>query len=248
MGLGGEGWGGRGGGKRARLRRKRGIDVTFLQCGWSPWLISSTLIFIVRRGVEMICNDFAGACGRGPGTRDQGIGNRAAGWGSCSPMSQKRDMGHPAFWLVRLGPPARGSRMSRMHFELAIALWVGALLSVIGLAGCRHARPRNAPVDSVYVNGPFGEGWWQHCSYLAPNDVDRCQIYNWGGGVIWDEVFVPYDGESAVREPGLTIDNETRFAGPQYVCLKNGRILIPKSHFEDTKRFLDWRTGKSKTR
>jgi len=42
------------------------------------------------------------------GTRNWGIGNRAAGWDSCSPMSQKRDMGHPAFWLVRLGPPANG--------------------------------------------------------------------------------------------------------------------------------------------
>jgi hypothetical protein len=68
MGLGGK-WG-RGGGERARLRRKDGIDALFLRCGWSPWLISSTPILIVRRGVEMICNDFAIACRRGPGSRE----------------------------------------------------------------------------------------------------------------------------------------------------------------------------------
>jgi len=138
--------------------------------------------------------------------------------------------------------------VSKIQNGFAIVLFVGTLLSGFVLTGCRHPRPSNVPVDSVYVNAANDDGWWQHCSYDGGRDVDHCQIYNWGGGVIWDEVFLPYDGGDAAKESELTIDNETRLAGPQYVCLKNGRILIPKSGFENQKRFLDWVTGKSKTR
>jgi hypothetical protein len=106
MGLGGKG--GRGGGKRAKMRRKDGIDVFFLQCGWSPWLISSTPIFIVRRRVEMICNDFAGACGAADGAwvprglwsrrsqRRQGIENREWGGGMGFVLSHVSEARHGA--------------------------------------------------------------------------------------------------------------------------------------------------------
>ena len=129
----------------------------------------------------------------------------------------------------------------------AKARCVAALLLGLSLAGCKHGRPENVPVDSVYVDGPWAEGWWQHCSYLATQDVDHCQIFNWRGGTIWDEEFSPYDGGAAAKESELTVDNHSRLAGPQYVCLKNGRILLPKSDFENQKHFIDWRTGKSKT-
>jgi hypothetical protein len=135
----------------------------------------------------------------------------------------------------------------RRH-RYAEALCVGVLLSGLSLAGCKHARPENVPVDSVYVNGANGEGWWQHCSYLATQDVDHCWIFNWRGGVIEDEEFIPYDGGTAAKESELTIDNDSRLAGPYIICLKNGRILIPKSNFENQKEFIDRMTGKSKTR
>jgi len=135
----------------------------------------------------------------------------------------------------------------RQH-RYAVALCVGVLLSCLSLAGCKHARPENVPVDSVYVDAPWAEGWWQHCSYLATQAIDHCQTFNWGGGTIKDEEFIPYDGGTAAKESELTIDNGARLAGPYIVCLKNGRILIPKSDFENQKRFIDWMTGKSKTR
>ncbi len=132
---------------------------------------------------------------------------------------------------------------------IVVVLLVEALLFLtLYVTGCRHARPQNVPIDSVYVNAAYGDGWWQHCSYDGTQDVDRCQIYNWGGGVIWDEVFLPYDGGAAARVPELLIDNKNRLAGPQYVCLTNGRILIPKSDFENQREYLDRRTGKLETR
>jgi hypothetical protein len=143
---------------------------------------------------------------------------------------------------------AKTTTVSKSPQALAAILLSGAalLLSLV-LIGCQHPRPQNVPIDSVYVNGANGDGWWQHCSYDATREVDYCQIYNWGGGIIWNEVSLPYDGGAAAKQSELLIDSKNRLAGPQYVCLKNGRILIPKSEFENQKRFLDFMTGKSKT-
>jgi hypothetical protein len=110
------------------------------------------------------------------------------------------------------------------------------------LAGCKPARPNNVPKDSVRVSGA-DEHWWEWCSYDQKEDADHCEIFNGGGQVLWNEMFLPYDGGKAARETELMIDNETHLKSWQYVCLKNGRILIPKSGFENQKEFLDRRTG-----
>jgi hypothetical protein len=120
------------------------------------------------------------------------------------------------------------------------------MFSGIGLVACRPARPSNVPADSVYVVGPK-VGWWQRCWYDPKEDVDYCQSFNQVGVVLLNEVFLPYDGGKAARQSELEILTDTDLTGPDYVCLKNGRILVPKSHFEQIKRFLDWSTGKSKT-
>jgi hypothetical protein len=130
----------------------------------------------------------------------------------------------------------------------AFAAVLGMVLIVFGFAsvGCRPARPSNVPLDSAYVFGAKA-GWWQHCSYDPKQDSDHCQIFNMGGEVLADEVFLPYDGGRAAKESELSVVTDSNLTGPNYICLKNGRILIPKSHFEQEKHFIDWRTGKSKT-
>jgi len=108
------------------------------------------------------------------------------------------------------------------------------------LEGCSRVRPSSAPRDSVYIEG--GEaGWWQHCSYDPIQDVDHCQIFNLGGAVLYDEVFLPYDGGKTAKATELEINGRSSLSGPNIVCLKNGRILIPKSHFERLKLFVDSR-------
>ena len=91
-------------------------------------------------------------------------------------------------------------------------------------------------------------GWWERCSYEPKEDVNHCQIFNAGGRVLWDEVFLPYDGGKAAKDSELKIVSDSDIAGPQYVCLTNGRILIPKSDFENQKRAIDFwvktRSGK----
>jgi hypothetical protein len=90
----------------------------------------------------------------------------------------------------------------------------------------------------------YGDALWQRCSYSQKEGVDRCQVFNNGGGTIVDGVFLPYDGGKAAAELELTIDGSSRFAGPYIICLQNGRILIPQAHFENQREFLDRMTGK----
>jgi hypothetical protein len=126
------------------------------------------------------------------------------------------------------------------------ALVAGAqvLMPSIDRDALERSRPRNVSKDAIHVGGAVG--WWEWCSYDPKEDMDHCQIFNRGGGVIWNEVFLPYDGGKAAKGPELQVDGESRIVGPQYVCLKNGRILIPKSGFENQKAFLDRTYGQSK--
>jgi hypothetical protein len=137
--------------------------------------------------------------------------------------------------------------MARQRRGLAILFAVAALVSGLGLEGCRPARPSNVPADSVYIVGAWG-GWWDRCSYDPKQDANYCQIFNDVGGTISDGVFLPYDGGKAAKEAELKIISHSNLTGPNYVCLENGRMLIPKSQFDVQKRYLDWATGRSKTR
>jgi hypothetical protein len=136
--------------------------------------------------------------------------------------------------------------MVNQRYGLTAFLGIMVFTSGLWFVGCRPSRPSNVPADSVYIVG--GEfGWWQHCSYDPKEEVDYCQIYNLGGDILYDEVSLPYDGGKAAKEDELKIVSRSKLTGPNYVCLENGRILIPKSHFENQKRFIDFVTGKSKT-
>jgi len=146
--------------------------------------------------------------------------------------------------LLSGGPGNIGKAHSVRGLEYTILLF---LLVIMNAAACRPRRPSNVPDDSVYVVGAK-VGWWERCSYESKRDVDRCQIFDEGGDIVSDEDFLPYDGGPAAKRSELDVVSDSDLAGPQYVCLRNGRILIPKSHFDSQKRYLDWATGKSKTR
>ena len=56
--------------------------------------------------------------------------------------------------------------------------------------------------------------------------------------MIYDEVFLPYDGGPAVQEAELKIARQPRECTPDYVELENGRLLLPQSRFDDLKEFI----------
>jgi hypothetical protein len=83
--------------------------------------------------------------------------------------------------------------------------------------------------------------WWQMCSYDANQNTDKCQVFNAGGKLILDENFLPYDGGRTPVSSELRIDGSASLAGPYIICLTNGRILLPKSHYASLKSFVDSR-------
>jgi hypothetical protein len=135
--------------------------------------------------------------------------------------------------LWQRGRSRRGATLRR--FTLAC---VASCFAILGCKTTLPKRPNNVPHDSTYVVGA-NVGWWEHCSYEPAQDVDHCQIFNFGGTVLSDEIFLPYDGGRAAHQSELRIVSNSNITGPQYVCLSNGRILIPKSDFENQKRAID---------
>jgi hypothetical protein len=119
-------------------------------------------------------------------------------------------------------------------------LGIVVLFSGFWLGGCKDARPKpnKIPGDSVYVEG--GKFYyWARCSYDPNQDADLCQTFNSGGDILEDGIFLPYDGGGAAKESELYVDGRSHFSGPYTIGLKNGRILIPKSDFDNQKRGID---------
>ena len=88
-------------------------------------------------------------------------------------------------------------------------------------------RPANVPKDAVFLLVVKGV-WWEHCTYNPQEDIDHCEVWNEGGGVISDEVYLPYDGGPAVKADQLKIRKGVYPGIMNALCLENGRALLPK--------------------
>ena len=112
---------------------------------------------------------------------------------------------------------------------------VQVIMPMVHENALEYRRPNNVPKTAIYT-GP-AVGWWQLCSYDASTQSDHCKIWNYGGLVLVDEDFVPYDAGRAPTDDGLRIDPDQ--GNPYMVTLRNGRILIPKSRESEMRRSLD---------
>ena len=101
----------------------------------------------------------------------------------------------------------------------------------------QYRRPSSIPSDSVLVQMPKG-GVWQHCEVRTESGTIYCQIYNWKGRALYNEQFLPYDGGPAPTAKDLKIPQFVPNVSPDWVCLQNGRILMPASRFDQLKNFL----------
>ena len=105
-------------------------------------------------------------------------------------------------------------------------------------------RPQGVPVEATFVKGAK-TGWWQHCRPSPGNVGVHCQIWNGAGLVLVDEEFLPYDGGPAPLAEELKIPSDANFAGPDRFFLANKRVLLPRSRFDELKKFVDWLEGKA---
>ena len=74
----------------------------------------------------------------------------------------------------------------------------------------------------------------------------HCQIWNGVGLVLVAEEFLPYDGGPAPTAEELKIPTDANFAGPDRIFLANKRVLLPRSRFDELKKFVDWLEGKAR--
>ena len=96
------------------------------------------------------------------------------------------------------------------------------------------SRPKNVPTSATLVF----QGWthfWQECWFDSQQRQDRCRIYNGGGLILDEDVFLPMDGSGPIPEDQLKIGSG---GGPYSVQLLNGTVMIPRSHFDGIKREL----------
>ena len=86
--------------------------------------------------------------------------------------------------------------------------------------------------------------WYVNCWLDKVENVDRCRIYHSDGGVLHEDVYLPYDGSGTVPAERLQISRSTGSNGPYIVYLRDGTILLTRSDFEHQRRFIDWVLGK----
>jgi hypothetical protein len=136
---------------------------------------------------------------------------------------------HVSCGRIDVGPSMKRATILRTLCHLT------AFLLLSGALGCSdqpfflsYRRPANVPADAVVVY-LAKTGVWQRCSFDSSDNQNRCQIYNWKGNLLLDEVFLAYDGRGPVSTGELKIPHHAPRAGPYWVNLGNGRILIPKS-------------------
>jgi hypothetical protein len=118
-----------------------------------------------------------------------------------------------------------------------IAALIGVVLVYVIVLGSPPRRPSNVPGDAVFVEGAK-TGWWQSCSHTSQN-VTMCRVYNKGGQVIVDEEFLPYDGGPQPTVSELVLDPRNHYSDVYRIALKNGRLLLRKSMFAQSKELLD---------
>ena len=123
-------------------------------------------------------------------------------------------------------------------FRASELLGLSFFFATFSFCACSFAvpKPPNVSEHARFVAGSKS-GWWQDCKFTGVDQPLRCRIWNRGGLILYDEVFQPYDEGKAPTESELEIDDQGNLAGPNEICLKNGRLLLPSSRFLELKAF-----------
>jgi len=105
------------------------------------------------------------------------------------------------------------------------------------VAGCdfvsRKPMPSNVPRDAVEIPMIGKSTGWVKCS-LDSSDT-RCVVFNINGVVVRDDIFLPFDGGPTVTASELQMARDD--SGADYVWLRHGRLLLPRTNFDEHKEF-----------
>jgi hypothetical protein len=116
-------------------------------------------------------------------------------------------------------------------------------------------RPKNVPSDAILVefdsesdSGSDKDAVWQRCAIEPTTSFVRCQIFSGKGRTEHDESFFPYDEGPTLEPSELKIAAKDPDAGPDWICLENGRILMPGSRYDYVKGVLNKKLPKERKR
>jgi hypothetical protein len=115
-------------------------------------------------------------------------------------------------------------------------LWMIFWLTLALGACSRPTPPSGVDGSAVWVEGAK-TGYWQVCSDVGASGI-HCTIWNRIGTMLENDTFLPLDGEP-VQNTDLKIRSSGACTGPYQVCLVDGRILLPKSRFQEMKAFIE---------
>lgn len=117
---------------------------------------------------------------------------------------------------------------------------IAVCAAILFVHACADTRTRPPAVShaAVWVEGGKW-GYWQQCEVM--DSRIRCTIWNEGGKALLDEEFRPFDGGVLPTSTDLQLRRGGACTGPYQVCLKNGRILLPVSRYDELKAFLEGR-------
>ncbi len=160
-------------------------------------------------------------------------GNFFMGVVICGGLNAAWILGRAQVWeLLRRSPVAR---FATLGVAIALVAVVQAVMPAIRLDAMERSRPKNVPKAAVQRSGLSGV--WQHCEYDGGRDVNVCHIWNRGGMVLVEGVFVAYDRGPAVKADQLKVVDGLGVS--DCILLANGRLLIPLSREAEIRQSLD---------
>jgi hypothetical protein len=122
-------------------------------------------------------------------------------------------------------------------------------------------RPAGLSTNALYMERgivPFKlsstPGDWLDCWFDKHERLDRCRLTDERGNLEFEDVFLPYEGQSPLPQEDLVLDRRATGhvwtgsyeKGLRYplIHLANGQILLPRSDYEKAKQTVDWSKGK----
>jgi hypothetical protein len=119
-------------------------------------------------------------------------------------------------------------------------------------------RPKYLSPNALYIERavvPFKlsstPGDWLDCWFDENEQLDHCKMTDDKGNPEFEDVFLPYEGQSPVSQDKLVFDTGrggiwigSYEKGFPIVYLTNGEILLPRSEFEKAKQTVDWSKGR----
>lgn len=126
------------------------------------------------------------------------------------------------------------------------------VVKVVAVLRKTSSTPSKHAPNGIYIETgvvPFKlrstPGTWVGCWYDSTDRSDHCRITDENGKLEYEDIFLPYKGQGPIPQTALIFDSQRTghlWTGSEkgisvpVIYLTDGRILLPKTDFEEIKR------------